>query len=138
MGFFKKKEKKSYPPHKWKITRKCIDFILESSKSTYPNEFGGFLRVDDIKKDTIVEVVLIPGTISGDSHAIFKMHMLPIDFSVVGSVHSHPSNVPYPSYADLQLFSKHGKVHIIAAAPYNINSWRAFDSNGNELNIIVI
>ena len=107
MGFFKK-EKKELPKIQWKITKKCLDLILESAKETYPNEFGALLRVDSEKKYTIIELVLLPGTISGDSHAIFRLHMQPIDFSIVGTVHSHPSHFANPSDADLQLFRKHG------------------------------
>lgn len=134
MTIFNKKQRNSVQPE-WKITKKCIELILESSKSSYPNEFGGLLRVDDDRRDTIIEVVLLPGTISGDSHAIFRLHMMPIDFSIVGTVHSHPSPYPIPSEADLQLFGKHGKVHIIVAAPFNENSWKTYDYNGNQLKI---
>jgi proteasome lid subunit RPN8/RPN11 len=137
MVFFKDK-KRIKPDFQWKIRRKCLDLILESSKSTYPNEFGGLLRVDEEKKDTIIELVLLPGTVSGDSHAIFKLHMMPIDFSIVGTVHSHPSPSPRPSGADLQLFRKHGKVHIIAALPFDEDSWRAYNSSGEDINIIVL
>jgi len=37
---------------------------LECTKSEYPNEFGGFLRVDVEEKDTITEIVFLPETIS--------------------------------------------------------------------------
>jgi proteasome lid subunit RPN8/RPN11 len=140
MSFFKKKKKEKYIPIQktWKITRKCLQLILESSKSVYPKEFGGLLRVDSVSKDTITEIVLLPGTISGNSHAIFQLHMLPIDFSIVGTVHSHPSPVPRPSEADLHLFEKFGRVHIIVANPYDEYSWRAYDFRGNKINIDVV
>ena len=137
MKFFKK-NKKEYIPIDWKIKKECLDLILESSRSSYPNEFGALLRVDPLNKDTIIELVLLPGTISGDSHAIFRLHMLPIDFSIVGTIHSHPSPVPRPSNADLDLFSKHGKIHIIAAAPYDITSWKAYAFNGDEIKLTVV
>ena len=139
MGFFKKKKKKKEVVFKkWKIKKNCLDLIFESAKSSYPNEFGALLRVDEEQRDTITELVLLPGTISGDAHAIFRMHMLPIDFSIVGTVHSHPSPYPIPSDADLQLFGKHGKIHIIAASPYDISSWKAYDYDGNEVQIKII
>ena len=139
MFIFKKgKLKKEAVNKNWKIKRDCLDLIYECAKSQYPNEFGGLLRIDLDKRDTIIEIVILPGTISGESHAIFKMHMLPIDFSIVGSVHSHPSRSYYPSKADLQNFRKHGKIHIITANPYNENSWRAFDQYGNEINIQIV
>ena len=135
MAFFKKKEKTEI---QWKIKRKCLDLILESSKSVYPNEFGGFLRVDDEKKDTITELVLLPGTVQGESHAIFKLNMMPVDFSIVGTIHSHPSPYPIPSDADLELFRKHGRVHIIAASPYNYSSWKGYNNRGEKVNITTV
>jgi len=137
MGFFKK-SKKAISPIRWKITRRCLNLIFEASKSSYPNEFGGLLRVDEKEKHTIVELVLLPGTISGDSHAIFRMHMMPIDFSIVGTVHSHPSPVSLPSGADLQLFGKHGKIHIIVASPFSFSSWKAYNNIGNEIDLEVV
>ena len=132
--------KKNHKPteKKWKITKKCLNLILESSKSVYPNEFGGFLSVDEEKKDTINEVVLIPGTVSGETHAIFKLHMLPIDFSLIGTVHSHPGPSARPSDADLQLFGKKGKIHIIVAMPFDYNSWKSYDYTGKEITIEIV
>ena len=140
MSFWKKKKKPDVLPvlRQWKIKRKCLDLILEASKANYPQEFGGFLRVDPHNKDTITEVVLLPGTISGDTHAIFQLHMLPVDFNIIGTVHSHPSGAPYPSGADLQLFEKFGGVHIIIASPYTDSSWRAYSNAGNELPMKII
>ncbi len=82
--------------------------------------------------------MLIPGTISGDSHAIFQLHMMPIDFSIVGTAHSHPSGIPRPSEADLELFQKHGRAHIIVATPYNETSWKAYDYNGSVIEMSVV
>jgi len=138
MSFFKKNKGKKIPKKQWKITKDCLNLILESSKDSYPNEFGALLRVDDSNKNIISELVLLPGTVSGDSHAIFRMHMRPIDFSIVGTVHSHPSFSSEPSRADLELFSKYGKVHIIAANPYSVSSWKGYDYNGNQVEIKLI
>ena len=139
MSFFKRNKKEiKKNPIQWKITQRCLNLILESAKSIYPKEFGGFLRVDDIKKDLISEIVLIPGTVSGESHAIFKLNMLPVDFNIVGTVHSHPSQYPIPSGPDLELFRKHGRVHIIAANPFNEKSWKGYNYQGKSIDIKVI
>ena len=138
MGFFRRKKKTEYTPTSWMIKRECLTLIFECAKSSFPNEFGGLLRVDTESKDTIIEVVILPGTVSGDSHAIFQMHMRPIDFSIVGTVHSHPSPSARPSDADLHLFSKYGKIHIIAASPFDESSWRAFDYSGKEVEIAIV
>ena len=138
MKFFKKKKKKDVFLTNWKIKKNCLEMIFESAKSSYPNEFGALLRVDDNQRNTITELVLLPGTISGDAHAIFRMHMLPIDFSIVGTVHSHPSPHPFPSEADKDLFRKHGKIHIIVAYPYNMSSFRAYDYNGENVDLEIV
>jgi proteasome lid subunit RPN8/RPN11 len=138
MGLFRRKTTQ-HLTHPWKITRKCLELIFESSKSNYPKEFGALLRVDRVDKNTIIEVVLLPGTISGDSHAIFYLHMLPIDYSVVGTVHSHPSSIARPSDADLDLFSHFGKIHIIVGvSAYGDVSWQAYDYAGRGIVIEVI
>jgi len=138
MDVFRRKKETGYMPTGWKIKRKCLDLILECAKSNYPNEFGGLLRVDSLSKRTIIEVIILPGTISGDSHAIFKLHMLPIDFSIVGTIHSHPTPNARPSKADLALFNKYGKIHIIVASPFNDISWKAYDYSGKEIEITIV
>lgn len=109
------------------IRRKTLRMILAASKDTYPKEFAAILRAEE---GIVEEILLLPGTISGDVHAIFQLHMLPIDFSVVGTIHSHPSGNYNPSEADLQLFSHFGRVHIIVGQPYTERTWRAYDHNG--------
>ena len=58
------------------IRRKTLRMILEASKDTYPKEFAAILRAEE---GVIEELLLLPGTVSGDVHAIFQLHMLPID-----------------------------------------------------------
>ncbi len=117
------------------IKRKTLRMILEASKSQYPEEFGAFLRAE---KGVIRELILLPGTILGERHAIFRLHNLPIDFTVVGTVHSHPSGECYPSDADLDLFRRYGWIHIIVCNPFDRDSWAAFDGAGNERPLRVI
>jgi proteasome lid subunit RPN8/RPN11 len=115
------------PKKVYGIRRKALRMILAASKDTYPKEFAAILRAEE---GVIEELLLLPGTVSGDVHAIFQLHMLPIDFSVVGTIHSHPSGSYNPSDADRQLFSHFGRVHIIVGHPYTERTWRAYDHNG--------
>jgi len=139
MKWFWKKRKGSQPTvREWGITKQCLSLICESAKSVYPNEFAGLLRVDEEKNYIITEVVLIPGTVSGSQHALYKMHMKPVDFYIKGTVHSHPSGSFYPSEADLHLFQRFGRVHIIVAQPYSFESWQAYDGNGNSIDMRII
>ena len=98
-------------------------------------EFACVLRADD---GVITEVILVPGTISSERYALLKRHMLPVDFSVVGSAHSHPTPNATPSDADLNLFQNTGSVHIIVGYPYDMNSWRAFSREGKEIQLKVL
>jgi len=109
--------------------------ILEASRDMYPREFGAILRAD---QGTIDELLLVPGTISGKHHAIFQLHTLPADFSVVGTVHSHPSGVYEPSDEDLALFNKFGGIHLIVGYPYEEDTWAAWTNKGQRTTLRVI
>jgi proteasome lid subunit RPN8/RPN11 len=117
------------------ITTDCLHLIMEASRSTHPREFAGLLSAE---KGVISEVVILPGTISGSAHAIFQLHMAPVDFSLVGTVHSHPSYSSLASDADIELFRKYGRVHIIIAQPYMEDSWRAYTGQGEEFHLDII
>ena len=116
------------------IARETLQFIIECSKSTYPNEFAGLLRTKD---DIITEVILVPGTENSTHSAIIRMHMLP-NMQTAGSVHSHPSANKNPSNADLNMFSRTGNVHIIVGHPYNERSWVCYNAQGLQKELDVV
>ncbi len=118
------------------VTRRLLDSALASARSAYPNEFGGVLRADP--PGTISELLLLPGTTAGRRHANFQLYMLPVDLTVVGTVHSHPSGALRPSDADLRLFRSWGRRHLIVGQPFGPNSWRAYDGNGRETSLEVV
>jgi proteasome lid subunit RPN8/RPN11 len=118
------------------ITRQCLDSALACSRSAFPNEFGGILRADP--PGVISELLLLPGTTAGRRHANFQLYMLPVDLTVSGTVHSHPSGALFPSDADLQLFRHWGRRHIIVGTPFSAGSWRAYDGNGREVPLAVM
>lgn len=117
------------------IRKRVLKMILEASKDSIPNEFGALLRA---KKGVIDELILLPGTESGERSALFKLYMLPIDYTIVGTVHSHPSGVCYPSGADLEFFQKYGWIHIIVCSPFSKNSWACFDIAGEPRDLEVV
>jgi len=117
------------------IKKKTLNMILEASKSSHPNEFGALLRATE---GEIGELILLPGTVSGNSSAIFRLEMLPIDFSIVGSVHSHPSGSFHPSRADLDFFHRSGRIHIIVRYPYSSRDWAAYNVNGERIELEVL
>ncbi len=117
------------------IDRETLRFILEASRSTHPREFVGVLRAAG---DVIKEILMLPGTLSSDKSAVLRLHMLPIDPSACGTVHSHPSSSASPSGEDLRLFSKFGYVHIVVAFPYDESSWKAYNHRGEDIKLEVV
>jgi len=62
------------------------------------------------------ETQIPPLATHGNAFSTFPLHMLPIDFSIVGVAHSHPSGVLRPSVTDLNKF--YGRLMLITAYPY--------------------
>lgn len=118
----------------WRIKGSVLKLLLEASKDSHPSEFAALLRA---KRKIIYEIVLIP-TVSGKTSAVYYFHLKPIDFSIVGTAHSHPSGALTPSYEDLALFSRFGEIHIILGYPYLEGCWKAYDRNGREILLEVI
>ncbi len=118
-----------------KIEQEALQLIIESARHAHPNEFAGALRAPH---DTIDEIVIVPGTVQGATHAILQMHELPPDPYVVGTVHSHPSRTARPSQEDLQLFGQHGHTHIIIHEPYTRETWRCWNHRGEPVHLRVI
>jgi proteasome lid subunit RPN8/RPN11 len=70
------------------------------------------------KKDviTVTELLVPPLASYGRGFANIPIYTLPMDFSIVGTIHSHPSGNVNPSHADLNHFF--GLVLIIAGFPF--------------------
>ncbi|NYT01058.1 MAG: metal-dependent protease of the PAD1/JAB1 superfamily [Methanocellales archaeon] len=117
------------------IARDTLRFLLEVSKSSYPNEFAGLLRAEE---GVITDIIVLPGTIASSSSAVMQLHMKPPLSRCVGSAHSHPSSDMRPSKEDLMMFGRNGDYHIIAAYPYNENSWTCYDASGHVRNLPVL
>jgi proteasome lid subunit RPN8/RPN11 len=117
------------------INHEALRMINDSAIETFPNEFLAALKAEE---GVITELVVLPGTVQGNSHGIMQTHMLPIDYSVIGTVHSHPGHSNRPSDADLQFFSHFGGVHIITCLPFDETSWKAYNSNGERVELEVV
>lgn len=112
-----------------KIQESTLDFILEACRKMYPNEFLGLLRANN---DVIVEVLVIPGSKFEHTSSLLRRDMVPLDPTIVGSVHSHPGK-PIPSKADLAFFSKFGKIHMIVGYPFTRKDISVFGSETLEI-----
>ena len=114
----------------------AIEFMLGVSRDLYPREFAGLLRAED---DVIIEVLILPATIWGEGFASIATAHMPMDRSVVGSVHSHPSPNYSPSKQDLIHFGKTGSTHFIIKYPYESPADIAcYDNSGERQELEVI
>ena len=73
----------------------------------------------------------------GNTFSTFPLHMLPIDFSIVGVAHSHPSGALRPSVTDLNKF--YSRIMVITAYPYRSEKNVAmFNREGKSLKYEVV
>jgi proteasome lid subunit RPN8/RPN11 len=95
-----------------------LNEICDCAKRAYPRETIMLLRGKK-KKDTltIFELIIPPFATHGQGFAHIPLSMLPIDFSIMGTVHSHPSGSLMPSATDLNHFF--GKLLMIVGFPYD-------------------
>lgn len=117
------------------IRKNALEFILGVSGRIYPNEFAALLRGNS---EIIEEVLLIPGATFGKGFATTRFDMKPIDYSIIGSVHSHPGKNFKPSRADIRFFGRIGFVHLIVRYPYrSIEDIAAYDRSGEKIELKV-
>ena len=112
-----------------------LDAFNAAAKSTYPDEFLCLMRAED---GVIIEMVMLPGTVYGDSHSFLNEWMAPIDYSIIGSAHSHPGYSNEASDDDRTYFANMGGVHLITCQPYDRRSWRAYDSYGDVIDLEIV
>ena len=96
-----------------------LEMVNEAARQSLPNEFVATMRAE---KGVITEILLLPGSLAGTMSATVPLHMMPIDLSVIGTVHSHPGYSNRPSDHDLALFGRFGNTHIITCLPFDMLS----------------
>jgi proteasome lid subunit RPN8/RPN11 len=115
------------------MSRKLLDAIFEGAKRLYPKET--FLLLRGVKSKGAVRVndlVVPPLAVYGYGFANLPLHMLPMDFSIVGTVHSHPSGNISPSDVDLNHFF--GRILMIVGFPFaDAQNVAVYDSKGERL-----
>jgi len=87
------------------IARAVVDSILSYAQMLHPREAVLLLKGKVEKHRISVNDTQIPPLATyGNTFSTFPLHMLPIDFSIVGVAHSHPSGALCPSVIDLNKF----------------------------------
>lgn len=100
------------------INREALRVFLNFCKSFHPRENIMLIRGKIKNKIAEVEEFLIPPFSNyGEGFSSFPIFTLPLDFSIIGVAHSHPSGEAIPSIEDLNNF--YGKIMIISSHPYD-------------------
>ncbi len=119
------------------IPSNILDAIFAGAKELYPRE--SFLLLRGKKSKGIISVsdlVLAPFAAHEEGAVHFNPYMFAGDFSIVGTVHSHPTGNNSPSDTDLNYFF--GRILMIVGYPYEGKSClAAYDSNGDKVPIEV-
>ena len=100
------------------ISQELLQAIFEGARRLYPKETILLLRGE--KKENLIrifELVVPPLATYGRGFANVTLHMLPVDFSIVGTVHSHPSGNLTPSTTDLN--HVFGNILMIVGFPFS-------------------
>jgi proteasome lid subunit RPN8/RPN11 len=115
------------------MSAELLDSIFEGAKRLYPKETFLLLRGKKHKDEIRVsDLVVPPLAVYGYGFANLPFHMLPMDFSVVGTVHSHPSGNINPSSVDLNHFF--GRILMIVGFPFaGAQNVAVYDSKGEKV-----
>ena len=115
------------------IPSNILDAIYAGAKELYPRE--SFLMLRGRKSKGVIHItdlVLAPFAVHGEGFAHFNPYMFTGDYSLVGTVHSHPSGNISPSDTDLNYFF--GRVLMIVGYPFEGKSCiAAYDSEGDKI-----
>jgi proteasome lid subunit RPN8/RPN11 len=117
------------------IPKDILDTIFSGAKQLYPRE--SFLLLRGKKSKGIIKIndlVLAPFAVHGEGNVHFNPYLFSGDFSLVGTVHSHPSGNISPSHVDMNYFF--GRILMIVGYPFEgKNCVVAYDSNADKLPI---
>ncbi len=117
------------------IPSNILETIYAGAKELYPRE--SFLLLRGNKRKGVIcitDLVLAPFAVHGEGFAHFNPYMFAGDYSLVGTVHSHPSGNIRPSNTDLNYFF--GRILIIVGYPYaGKGCIAAYDSNGDRIQL---
>lgn len=119
------------------VSTSLLGALKEFAAFNHPNEVIVLLRGERKGDDIhITEYLIPPLSVGGSSFASFSPHLLPIDFSVMGTAHSHPSGNITPSTRDLHSF--YGRILMIIGPPYDGQNIAIYDKNGESLPLNIV
>ncbi len=120
------------------LTAELLDSIFEGARRLYPKETILLLRGKKTKDTIRVEELVVPPLATyGPGFAHIPLYMLPVDFSIVGTVHSHPSGNITPSDVDFNHFF--GRILMIVGFPFaDERNVAIYNSHGEKLHLEIV
>jgi proteasome lid subunit RPN8/RPN11 len=119
-----------------KLCKSVFDGVQALARDNHPNEIIVLLRGKRVFEDMIVTEYLIPPFGFGTrNYASFPSHMLPMDMTLIGTAHSHPSGKVTPSVGDHHNFF--GVIMVIVGPPYDQKTIAVYNKQGELLRSII-
>jgi len=119
-----------------KVPEAVLKGIMELAVGAHPREMIMLLRGERSEGEIrVTETLFPPMGVGGRGFASFPVHMLPIDLSIVGTVHSHPSGNLSPSVGDFNGF--YGRVMMIVGPPFSRSAVAVYNKKGDLLELEV-
>jgi len=110
--------------------------MLSFARDRHPREAVLLLRGRTAKEAITLTDYLFPPFATTDSiSASYPIHMLPIDFSIVGTAHSHPSGSLDMSPTDMN--NMYSRISIVIAHPYGPGDVAAYNKQAERVPIRV-
>jgi proteasome lid subunit RPN8/RPN11 len=118
------------------VERGLLEEMLSFARDRHPKEAILLLRGKVVKDVITLTDYLFPPYAKTDSvSASYPIYMLPIDFSIVGTLHSHPSGSLEMSTQDVN--HMYGRVSLLTAFPYGLGDVAAYNKQAEKLTIRV-
>ena len=118
------------------VDRGLLEEMLAFAKERHPKEAVMLLR-GSVNREaiTVTDYLFPPFATTSSISASYPIHMLPIDFSIVGSAHSHPSGSLEQSTQDIH--NIYGRISLLMGYPYGLGNVAAYDKQAERLVIRV-
>jgi len=115
-----------------RVERTLLEEMLAFAKECHPQEAILLLR-GEAKKDaiTLTDYLFPPYATTNSVSASYPIYMLPIDFSIMGTMHSHPSGSLETSAVDMT--NMYGRFSMITAYPYGLGDVAAYNKQGERI-----
>ena len=114
------------------MERGLLGEMMMFAKERHPKEAILMLR-GSVKKETITitDYLFPPFATTNSISASYPIHMLPIDFSIVGTAHSHPSGSLQLSTQDMN--NIYGRISVVLGFPYGFGDVAAYNKQAERL-----